>query len=224
MSIKLKLSEEDLAREILRATIEAAGAKINSNFALIQNNIRQAINNQLKNSPEWQAIDGGELEELLEINSASLALSSIAARIAQNAEIKLTPFKIRGFSISGGIQIRIIKSDFSDILGIVSPEIIHNVEKDWLRWLLTEGDDVGIFNFDVDWGAESDTIGEAVEDFYSYYRATPKNNTLLRNNPTGERGVLTIPPEYQGTKNDNFITRAMQGIDIKIADIFKEKL
>lgn len=222
--IKLKLSEEELAREMLRATIEAAGAKINNNFRLIQNNIRQAINDQLKNSQEWQAIDGGELEELLEINSASLALNSIAARIAQSAEIRLTPFKIRGFSITGGIEIRIIKSDFTDILGIAPPEIIHNVEKDWLRWLLTEGDDIGIFNFDVDWSAESDTIGEAVEDFYSYYRATPKNNTLLRNNPTGERGVVTIPPEYQGTKSNNFITRAMAGIELKIADIFKEKI
>lgn len=220
MTIKLRLSEEDITKGILDGVLYHVNNFINSNQSFIIGGIRQRVFDKLTSSDEWLAIDGGELEDLLEINSASLALAQIASAISKSAEIVVKPFKKSGLKINGGIQINILKTDYSDILGIVPPEVIHGVEKDWLRWLLEDGDDVNIFNFDVDWEAESTTIGEAIDDISRYYHVNPKPNNLLRDNPTGERGVLGIPAQYQGTKGNNFITRALAGIEKDIQEFF----
>lgn len=220
MGFKLRLSEEDISRGILDGILTHVNNFINSNQNFIVGGVRQRIFDKLTSSDEWQAIDGGDLEELLEIESASLALAKIASQISKNAEIVVKPFKKAGFKINGGIQINILKTDYSDILGIVPPEVIHNVEKDWLKWLLFDGDDINIFNFDVDWGLEDDTIGEAISDISSYYHVNPKPNNLLRDKPSGQRGVLGIPSQYQGTAQNNFITRALTGIEKDIQEFF----
>jgi hypothetical protein len=95
--------------------------------------------------------------------------------------------------------VEMVKSGYEDLLDISEASFLQTYTQstpkqiDWLKWLLTEGNNIIISDFRV--------------------KYTPDN---VKSRSGGaimiQKGSFRIPPQFSGTEDDNFITRSLEGI------------
>jgi hypothetical protein len=110
-------------------------------------------------------------------------------------------------SIQGlGISVYIQPSSFQNILSLGSGHVVYaKGDLHWLDWLIRMGDTIIVADYD-------------------YNPNTGRGRSGLGNMKKG--GSFRVPPEFSGTLENNFITRALIGSEQEeiIAKIFKEVL
>ena len=111
-----------------------------------------------------------------------------------------------GNRISGGVSLYIQPRTYSNLLSLSSA---YQVIEDggslpWLSWLLLEGDQILIANYGVKYKAGTGRSGRATMQ---------KNATPFR-----------VDPEYSGTIDNNFITKALQKFSPQITDAITSEL
>jgi hypothetical protein len=132
----------------------------------------------------------------------SVALSIVSA--VQNSVT--VEFKKFNKKLIGGLEINFQPSNFVNLL--ILPQGIVNYEKGslhWLDWLLLQGDKTIVVN-------------------YQYNAETGLGRSGLGNMISG--GSFRVPPQFSGTSDNNFITRALVGVEQekRITDILKRVL
>ena len=109
-------------------------------------------------------------------------------------------------SLKGGIEVNVQPSNFTNLLSLGSGHLVYDKgDLHWLSWLLTFGDSIIV-------------VG------YEYNPETGLGRANLGNMVEG--GSWRVPPEFSGTIQNNFITRALVGEKQAktIADIFRDTL
>lgn len=95
--------------------------------------------------------------------------------------------------------VELVKDAFDDILNIPAASFVQTYtqstpkEIPWLKWLLEEGNNIIIGDYRVK---------------YTQSGASRSGGAIMI-----QKGSFRIPPEFSGTIEDNFITRALEGID-----------
>lgn len=172
-------------------------------FPTIKTEIGNVVRGLLKSSPEYQSVaNNGTLKGELGITDASL-FDDIIDIWAQNIEIRYK--SNRGL---GRIEISLIRSDYSDVLSSESARFFYSSKSgsgvlEWLRWLLLEG-------------------GSPIVLGFEFSTARPGRTGLGIMIPS--RSDWSVPPEFAGTADDNFATRALSEIDKRITRILKRQL
>ena len=186
---------------------------LNKKFPLMLSEILQTTKKTLFDSllkqEEYIGLGHGDLRVELGLVDGQSRLISIMDRWLSTIELKFTPFKRRGSKITGGIKIRGVKNDYSDVLG--DYEANFTTEKGenlpWLEWLLLDGSSVIIADYRYREG-----IGEG--------RAG--GGTMRKGGSWG------VPDPYTGVQSDNFITRAIDSmlkeLEIKFIQIIESKI
>ncbi len=201
MDIVAKFNAKDLQTAFL---VEFA-ARLNSFMPGVLGKIPQLIathvDDYIKKSSDYaELISGRVYGEIGAVNMNS-AIQDIISAIATNAEIKFDRFKASNTRIDGSISIGILQKDYSEVLNLPSVRYFTDtgVEIPWLQWLLLQGDTKVISGFN--------------------FSLTSRNAGKSR---TGT-GIMVksqlnwgIPPTVAGTASNNFLTRALHGIDEKI--------
>jgi len=109
------------------------------------------------------------------------------------------PFKITKNGITGGLTVKYIKGDYSDVLSLPAAKTLVSLAKggtfeiDWLEWMLLGGSGYIVREYRY--------LRTAATQVYS------RTDTGIMVPQPG--GGWTIPIEYQGTQDDNFLTRIL---------------
>lgn len=154
-------------------------------------------------------IGGGPFYGGLGIEDLGDRLEEVIRYWCHHPVVDARPFRFTKSGIEGGLIVKYIKGDYSDVLSL--PEAVaivtslsgHTFEIDWLEWLLLGG-------------------GGYIVREYKYLRS-PKTQEYSRT----DTGIMIpapgsgwgIPLEYQGTQDDNFLTRIL---DVILPSLTKE--
>lgn len=211
MRFNLKLVEpisqiQDLILDNLLSMVEPV---IQKSIPDIQRKIIELVISRIKAEPEYQALINGQLRLEFGIPNSVSVVDDIINTWATNIVLDQKPFRKTRSGINGSFAINMIKSDFEDVLS--SPAAIvydtsSGAELPWLKWLLLDGSKILVRNHYVKIGPNKNSrTGMAI-------MAESKSQNWR------------VPAEYAGTKNNNWITRALSDIDNQISDIIEKEI
>lgn len=210
MNINLKLLESD--SEVSNLILSIIKETLNNAFSKALKNLRNTIPVEVKNAiisePEYQSLISGKLRYEFGIPDASSAVNSIVDSWANNIVIDTIPIVVSGNGLKGGFSINMIKDDYSDVLNLAGSTIKDSKSGavlPWLEWLLLYGGQIIIKNYRVQMGPNANSrTGMAV-------MVSSKEN-------------WRVPPEFAGTKNNNWISRALNRLDTIIPNLIQKEI
>jgi hypothetical protein len=203
----IKETDEQLIKRIQKDMVSQVNELFESSVPAIQKRVMRILERSVRSQPEWYSVARGSLRQHFGLpnslrniqNTLSIWLSTV------QVEYKKMRVSANG-NFSGGIRIKAVRAGYQDV--IRSPDGFFITEKgdrlDWVKWLLTAGSNIIIKDYDIARGR-----GRA-------------GSLIMRPTTLGGWGV---PAAYQGTKDDNMITRAIKmaepEIEKEIARIIK---
>lgn len=224
LNLGIKIDNTKLRFFILNNLSKQLNKYMQTRLKTIEKRVRSLIVHKLEDSAGWQSVIRGELNQLLELKNAGLVMDQLKSAILEGLTVKFNTVSIEGSHITGGITVglNISKSKLEAVLGDTQHLTFRT---NWLRWILN-GEDVNVFNLHIDYEKEIDTLDEATKDLEDDYGADDIANKFLKENadPSLGLGIIGLPIEFRGSFNDNFITKALGGLDADIEQIFKEEI
>jgi len=199
MRLNISLLESDT--EIRNLILNNLSNKISSGLQRSINPLTQAIkiiiSKALQSQPEYQSLTSGQLRKefgIANINNVNIVIDNLVNTLI----VEVLPIKIINTGLIGGISIKMIPSDTFG--GILSDDSANVVDEDrgyrlpWLEWLLLKGTDIIIRNYQVKFGPNPNSrSGDAI------MISSSKN--------------WRVPPEFIGTANNNWTTRAIESVE-----------
>ena len=207
-NITLKLVE---SKKVIEQNINVAIAKelnglVNKKKKTLVAKVKPIIAGWIEEQPEIQDLLSGGQGSLagmfgIRDNSEKAAVDAIIRAIVAATEIKIEPFDTR---LNGKLMLNFQPSHFSNILGMPEGKVTteKGVTLEWLSWLLIRG-------------AETVVVG---------YEYIPSAHGRSHGGTMGKGMAFRVPPEFQGTATDNFITRAFSRREKDIRDLFAQIL
>ncbi len=205
MSISLSLvdSNSSIKRDIENAMLDQILNHLNSGSKDLQSRLKKIVPSWIESTPEIDSLrQTGVANSLasqlgLDGSRATLAVDEIKNAVASSVRVELNEAKkLKDISLSIFIQ----PEDFSNLLSITSASYVAEGGSTiaWLDWLLNLGTKTIIFGYSY----EPDTsFGRSGGGFMA------------------DGGVWRIPPQFAGTKDNNFITRAFAGRERQLTQI-----
>ena len=202
LGLEILESNAEISRLINQAISEKFNKTLKRNRKKIFTNIKALIPSWISSQPEMQSIQAEgvafSLASQFGIKSGTSAavVAAIANSVTESLQIELTD--ISNKTLSGGLVIYIQPSNFANLLSL--SEGFVNTRSDslhWLDWLLIQGD----------------------KTIVSGYNYTPSDEGRSGGGVMIGGGGWRVPPEFSGTIQDNFVTRALSGRGDAIAKV-----
>lgn len=199
--LELVTRPSTIRRKIINAIAEQLQPAVAKAIPKVRSQFQNLIYDTLTKTTEYRSLtQHGQLQKHFGLDNPVQRLEGVIGRWLEGMEVKNTLRKHNKF-IAGGIKVNMFQADFGDVTGL--PEAQVMTEKGellpWLDWLLTFGDQTII-------------VG---------YRVMPSRPSARRFSKRWSRTGLSImvssgkrpptwrvPPEFSGTANNNWITRA----------------
>ena len=158
--------------------------------------LRKIVKEAIEATPEYDSLNNKRLSWELGLVDGKNRIDGIIKIWTDNINVRIQQPRARGAGIFAGIEIKMIRTDYSDVLA--SNEAVFTtgkgVDLEWLRWLLTEGS----------------------SDIVLGYRVRVAPNRRSRTGHAlmleDDRKNWRIPPEFSGTPRNNFLTRALNSV------------
>lgn len=195
LSFNLRLVENNsaISQNILKALLPDINRYFNNISNTIRNIIPKIVIDAIRNEPEYASLTSGKLKGEFGLTDASARIETILSTIQNNLIIDSKQPVLSGGQIKGGIRLKMIRSNFSDLLSLSDSSFTteKGANLNWLRWLLIEGDNVIV----------SDHI------FTAGSYSSSRTGFGIMNEFKG--AFWRVPPEFAGNINNNWITRAI---------------
>jgi hypothetical protein len=209
MNIGIKILESDstIAKKILNALRPELSKVFNKAVSKIESDIQKALISALKQEPEYGQLISGILRTEFGIADTG-NVEAIVQRLAETTRVRISPVSVMGNSLKGGIIVEAIQSD--NISNIISADEAYVVDSKgysmpWLEWLLLRGNSVLVKGYEVKYGPSPNSRS---------------GNGIMVNSNQDWR----VPPEYKGTAENNWTTRAISRLDREIVTIIKTNI
>jgi hypothetical protein len=208
MNLKGKLIIKESNLEIERRILASSQVEIKKLFQKAKVKIHAEVINliieALSNSPEILSLRDGKLR--LDFGLTEDPTTDIIYAIANSVYVYFKDFKFSKNSVNNVLSIYIQPSDFSNLLSQEFASVVTNKGESlpWLKWLLTQGDAVIITQYHVDYGN---------------YDSSRSGGAIMK-----PSGFFKIDSAYSGIEEDNFITRALDRYETRIAEIVRNSL
>lgn len=210
MKFSLKLLEDDasITRLVLENLQDQLQNKIFKALPSISSDIKMLVKNALINEPEYSSLKAGTLKAEFGISNSS-AIDSVIDALVNTLEVQSNPVKLTKNSLSGGFVLKMIKSD--NISGIIYTDIasviddVNGYALPWLEWLLLRGNEIIVRKYSV--------------NYVNSPRSRSGMALMVQSNKSWR-----VPPNFSGTENNNWITRAISKIDKEIVRIIQSSL
>lgn len=190
LSIELLDSVSSIEGKINAAMAEEINKTLSRNLSKITQDIQALIPKWINQQPEINAILSRELVGAFgTLLSPQSIVNAIIDSVSSSMSVSLKRYnnKLSG----GGLDINIQPDNFANLLGLSEGHTIYSGgDLHWLEWMLLRGDEIIV-------------VG------YEYNPKSGIGRTRLGNMVSG-RG-FRVPPQYSGTIDNNFITRALIG-------------
>jgi hypothetical protein len=182
---------------LVDATSKEISKTLNKNKNNILLHIKNIIRNNLMNSPEVKSLsdpDGKLRVELGVVDGAgdiAKIIDDIVSKITMSISNIGTPSK--------GIDISIMIFIDEEYTNLYSKTYSSYTTKsgtkiEWLNWLLEAGNSDVVFGYKIKYGVEIGRTGDAVM-------------------MPSQSANWSVPPEFSGVADNNFITRSFEGVD-----------
>jgi hypothetical protein len=175
----------------------------------IKSKLQTIVLQRITSSPEYAAIVGSGFRGELGLPDAGARVNAVVNQWAQNISVTFVPQKSAGQL--GLINIGIIQDDYSDVLSLAEAELTYSGARGqktlrWLDWLITRGSSIIVSDYEYKIDSRSS-------------RSRTGLGIMVK-----RRGGWKIPAQLAGTENDNFATRALEGIEGEIQTIIRQEL
>jgi len=197
MTIGLKITDsiQLIEKNINSAIASYINTKLISNTNGIVSEILLYVPIWLKSQPEITALLSKDNTSLAGQFGITGSTSSVVDAIISSVTGSLK-FKFVNYNNSlkkGGFEVYIQPDNFSNLLGLSEGHTVYQGgDLHWLDWLLVRGDALIVSN-------------------YQYNPITGLGRSGLGNMIKG--GSFRVPPQFSGTRSDNFVTRALSGVE-----------
>jgi len=209
ISIKLLDSSSVISAKILGSIISHLQPAFTKTQQALQQILPKIVKEALILEPEYASLLSGQLRSELGVPDADSKIEQIFSAWSNNLVVQNRPLSIKGSGLSGGFSINIIKSDFSDILSLPAAVVVDSTSGSiipWLQWLLIEGNQILIRDYKLRMGPNS--------------RSRTGNAIMVSSTKDNWR----VPPQFAGTINNNWVTRAMDRLDDSILSYIEKEL
>ena len=180
-----------IQRNINMGIADYINSKLSSRKTALINGVSRLIPRWINDQPEIVSLQSSDVDSLagqFGLTSSSNIITNIIDSIVNSVNISIVPFDR---NLNGGLELNFQPSDFANLLSLSTGYVRYEGGSlHWLDWLLTKGDTVIITN-------------------YHYNPGTGLGRSGLGNMTPG--GAFRVPPQYSGTTDNNFITRALSG-------------
>lgn len=193
INISLRNSAKNIEDKMSKLMAEMVNTKIKAKKRLIEKDIRVLIYEWVASQPEIMDIKAGNYGKLspnfgIPEGSEKEIAHKICLAAAASFSIVLKDLNSR--TLAGNINLRFGNKAFRDLLALPEGNIVTEKGQNlhWMDWLLFAGN-------------QSIVIG------YTFLAKPGQGRSqggIMRN-----KGIWRVPPEFSGTEDDNFLTRAM---------------
>ena len=168
----------------------------------IEITIQDLVRFKLYQSPTVAEIAGGQLRIQLGLVDGSARIANIINTWAESIEVKY----VRKVSTFGGIIISMNSQDYSNVLSMSEAEFVteKGTVLEWLRWLLLEGSARIISNH--------------------FFKDSSQGRTGGGIMVHRQAAAWSVPKQHAGTSEDNFATKALEGIQDDIDVIVRREM
>ena len=200
LSVKLAESSSEISSKIIQALLPDVTKYFNGISAELTQSIPDIIIKYITQQPEYTALISGSLQYEFGLPDPANRVNEILLSIKSGYIVKEKPVTAKSSSVIGGLKIQMIKKDFSDLLSLGSATLTTEKgdQLNWLQWLLLEGDSV------------------IVSDHIFVFGPSPFSRTGMGLMRESVGGFWRVPPEYAGSINNNWITRAIEAASSEI--------
>lgn len=155
--------------------------------------VASIVSGSIYRCPEYASIMAGELYPQMGNVDPSVVLQSVMDNVSGGVAVTTTGARRLGRGYSGSITIEILRSDYSEVLGVqggsFSSEGGYSI--DWIRWLTIEGDRILVYGY----------------KFTTLPWVGSRTQKGFMRKASG--GTWSVPPQYSGIASDNWLTRAI---------------
>jgi hypothetical protein len=209
ITLKLLESEQEIARNINTAISEYINDKLSKQKQSLVNRAKSLVYQWIKSQPEINSLSSSSPDSLagyfgIPPSQVQPAIDSIISAIEKSVSVNFIPYS-RDLQ-NGGLEVNFQPNTFENLIILPEGHVKYaNGDLHWLNWLLNAGDTIIIVN-------------------YQYNPATGMGRSGLGTMIPG--GVFRVPPQFSGTSDNNFITRALIGTDqeTQIINLIKDIL
>ena len=185
-----------IAGRISDAIVRHLNANLSKVVRPLTQQAKALIKQAMLNSREVQSLLSGDLREEFGLANPQSDVEQIINIVADSVQVKLSRATRRGGTVSAKLVLTAVSSNFQEVLA--SNAGSYNTSKgqqiNWMNWLLTLGDRIIVREYEV------------VRGNFPFSRT----GTAIMSKGKG-RG-WRVPPQYSGTVENNFITRATDSI------------
>jgi hypothetical protein len=204
--VELVDTNSKIKKDLLKALATEANKVLASNVRRVEKEIKSAVARWISSSDEFNAIETENAINSLNAQlgllpgQGALAVEQIKRAVISSIEVELTSKKNKKIN-DISLKIKVQPEDFQNILGLSSGVVITDAgaSLEWLNWLINLGTSTVVFGF-------------------SY---TPSVDGRSGGGKMDSGGTWRVPPQYAGTIDDNFITRALNGNQREIQKILE---
>jgi hypothetical protein len=204
MKFQLQESYQDIKLKILKAAQPEIRQIMNRGIRKVTSELPILIKDIVMTSPEYYDIIGGKLKLELGIPNGVEAIDGLISIWTQNIDYNYIPPKISAGKLKTSFSASAFRIDFSDVLYSPYAKVydkLRGYELPWLEWLVLMGNIPIVQNYEVQFGYnERSRTGKAV---------------MVRGDS------WSVPLEYSGTINDNWITRAIKASEQRIQNMIQ---
>lgn len=205
MRIFLKILESDkkLENSILEELSIEINSRVRKNLRATEFKMKVAIGNWIRQQPEVADMlangTPGSLNAQLGFpaGQAGLSINSIIDAVVNSISFDIKPLDRK---LRGRIEINIQPSTFFNVLNLPAAVIFaESGPLNWLSWMLKEGTKTIVFDYEY----KPSKFGRSGGGYMK------------------KGGIWRIPPQFAGTTEDNFITRAFRDREDELSQILQ---
>jgi hypothetical protein len=205
--ISLEESSDQIEEKILRALRPEINKYLKGVFDKVKPQIINIVTNSIINSPEYASLLSGDLKYEFGLPDSDSRINTILQFWKKiNTEYKTV--SIQNKKLVGGFVINMIDKSYSDVLNLSVSSL--TTEKgsvlNWLEWLLLFGNKTIIKDYTVEIGPN------------------PRSRTGKAIMKGVQRSKWSVPSQFSGTPNNNWITRAIDSVIPEINKLFNQEL
>jgi hypothetical protein len=234
INLKLLTTQPEMLSMISGALAVEINKRIKSRLDVAKTEIQAMVKKRLIEAPEYKSLMGDSTTSSLRAHFGLISPISVVTPIIEtwlnNIKLEHKEFKgVKTGKLKGSLKLSVIKSSYLDVKSLPTASYTSKPSNHlipWLEWLLESGTtllikDYGI-TFDINEGSFQGLFrsrsGQAI-----MVGSKDADNQLHKTfglEPLKGSFSWSVPPEYAGTKNDNWVTRALVGIEPQISKIF----
>lgn len=206
-------TEQEIKRLILNAICEEVNSIIPKITKNVLDKVKEDVVDGLKNTYEYNKLTQGSWRGIFgfEEGYEESRVDAILYYITESIRVEFIKFKVNGSQISGGLFIKMLIEDYSDIIDKAAAIVVNNVniyeEIPWLELFLTKG------------GTKSSDYGVGYRVYFGDYADSRSKIAIMAPGTT-----WVIPGD--GSASDNWFTRFFSSPDFKqrLFDNIKEEI